>query len=277
MTLRTLTVTVALLAAVPLSAQRPADGDSSRTSTTDYVIGPQDILTITSYDEADVSGKFVVERDGTFTFPMVGRVKAGGLTLRELETMLEYELVAGGFFTNPDVRVAVDQYRSQKIFILGEVRKPGVYELSGSMRLVEALALADSTLPTASGEIVIVPHAEESTGEGTRQTVRLSLSDLENGRSLDNVALQDGDTILVPRAEDVYVFGQVKSPGAYPMRQDDMTVLQALSLAGGITDRGAMGRIEIIRVVSGQKKEIRAELGDVVHEGDTIVVPERFF
>jgi polysaccharide export outer membrane protein len=91
------------------------------------------------------------------------------------------------------------------------------------------------------------------------------------------VALRSGDTVFVLRAENVYVFGQVKNPGAYPLRQKNTTVLQALSLAGGVTDRGSTGRIQIVRIVNGKKVELRAALTDFVEPRDTIVIPERFF
>jgi protein involved in polysaccharide export with SLBB domain len=91
------------------------------------VIGPNDVLTITSYDQADLSGKFSVEADGTFTYPMVGRVKAGGLTLRQVEAQVKKQLKDGGFFNNPQITVAIEQYKSQKVFILGEVRTPGTW------------------------------------------------------------------------------------------------------------------------------------------------------
>ena len=204
---------------------------------------------------------------------MLGRFQAAGMTLREAEAELRDQLVERGLFTKPQVTVAVDQYRSQKVFVLGEVRKPGVHTLSGTMRLVEALALADSTLPTSGGEAVILPAG----GSEDQSVVRINLRDLENGELAQNVTLRDGDTIFVPRAEDVYVFGLVKSPGAYPRREDDMTVLQALSLAGGVTDRGSTGRIEIVRIVDHERVEIRAEFADEVLAGDTIIVPERFF
>jgi polysaccharide export outer membrane protein len=89
--------------------------------------------------------------------------------------------------------------------------------------------------------------------------------------------LRDGDTIFVPRAETIYVFGQVKNPGAYVLQSKDTTVLQALSLAGGVTDRGATNRIKIMRVVDGKMKEIKVKLTDIVRPGDTVVVRERFF
>ena len=91
-----------------------------------------------------------------------------------------------------------------------------------------------------------------------------------------NIALKDGDTIFVPRAESVYVFGQVKNPGAYAI-QRNTTVLQALSLAGGVNERGATGRIKIVRIEKGKTLEIKVKLTDIVRPGDTIMVPERFF
>jgi len=276
MALRIVAAALTLLVAVPLAAQQNT-GREGPASEADYVVGAQDSLVITSYDQSDLSGKFVVETDGTFTFPMLGRVRAGGMTLRAVEASLKDQLVEQGFFKNPQLTVTVDEYRSQKIFILGEVRKPGVYPLSGTMRLVEALALADSTLPTASNTAVILPAADDPSRPTDQDVIRVDLGDLEDGQVSQNVALRDGDTILVPRAEDVYVFGQVKNPGAYALQDDDMTVLQALSLAGGVTDRGATGRIEIVRIVEGERVEISADFHDVVLPGDTIIVPERFF
>jgi polysaccharide export outer membrane protein len=252
---------------------------------TDYLVGAQDVLTITSYDQADLSGKFTIEADGTFTYPLIGRFKAGGLTLRAVEEGLKTRLKDEGFFKNPQITVAVELYKSQKVFIVGEVRVPGTYTLSGNMNLVEALARAGSTLPTASGEAVIVHAGQDAAGPviptkdpDDPNLVRVNLRELENGAFSQNAQLRDGDTIFVPRAESIYVFGQVKNPGAYALQQQkNTTVLQALSLAGGVTDRGATGRVNIIRIVNAQKKEIRVQLTDFVQPGDTIVVPERFF
>jgi polysaccharide export outer membrane protein len=250
----------------------------------DYVVGAQDILTITSYDQADLSGKFTVEADGSFAYPMIGRVQAGGMTLRQVEAQVKKQLKNEGFFNNPQITVSMDQYRSQKIFVVGEVRAPGSYPLSGDMSLVEALARAGSTLSSASGEAVIV-HAASGHESGpvlpkqvsADSVVRIDIRELQNGSLSQNTTLRDGDTIFVPRAESVYVFGQVKNPGAYALRQKDTSVLQTLSLAGGLTDRGSTVRIRIVRMVDGEKKEFKAKLTDVVQPGDTVIVAERFF
>src|SRR5256885_11986269 len=142
---------LAMLIAVIAASVQPraqAGGDSP---VTDYRVGPQDVLTITSYDQADLTGKFTVEADGTFTFPMIGRVRAGGSTLRQVEAQMKKQLKDEGYFNNPQITVSVETYRSQKIFIVGEVRTPGSYVLSGDMNLIEALARAGSELPAASG------------------------------------------------------------------------------------------------------------------------------
>ena len=280
-----------VVVAAVLTATLAAQGGSPARPTgpaADYIVGAQDVLTITCYDQADLSGKFTVETDGTFTYPLIGRVKVGGLTLRQVETELKARLVGDGYFRNPQITVSVDTYKSQKVFVVGEVRTPGTYPLSGDMNLVEALARAGSTLPTASGEAIVVhPEAGQTASGPTLPTavidaggdniVRVDLRDLQNGAFSQNAVLRDGDTIFVPRAESVYVFGQVKNPGAYAMQQKNTTVLQALSLAGGVTDRGTTSRIKIVRIVNGEKKEIKVKLTDLVLSGDTVMVPERFF
>ena len=267
-----------IVRAVALVAQGPAN------AVTDYIVGPQDVLTITSYDQPDLTGKFAVEADGTFTYPLIGRVKAGGFSLRALEARLKKQLKDDGFFTNPQITVAVDTYKSQKVFVVGEVRTPGSYPLSGDMSLVEALARAGSTLPTASGEAVIVhPAGGKASGPvlpteaAASNVVRVDLRELQSGEGTQMALLRDGDTIFVPRAESVYVFGQVKNPGAYPLQQKNTSVLQALSLAGGVTDRGSTGRVKIARIVNGEKREFKVKLGEIVKPGDTVIVGERFF
>ena len=252
-----------------------------------YVVGPQDVLTVALFDQPELGGKYTVEADGTFTFPLIGRVRVGGMTLRALETELR-RLLADGFFKNPQVSVSVEQYRSQRVFVVGEIRSPGPYPLTGDMTLIEALARAGSMTPDAGGEVLIVrlragaktdapvlPDGDAGAEEGT-EVMRVDVKELQSGRLSRNVQLRDNDTIFVPRAELVYIFGQVKNPGSYSL-QKGMTVLQALSLAGGITDRGAEGRVRIERVVKGSRTEVKVKLEEPVRPGDTIIVPERFF
>jgi polysaccharide export outer membrane protein len=260
----------------------------------DYVIGPSDVIAITEYDQTDLSGNFTVEADGTFTYPFIGRVKAGGLTLRDLEKQLKQKL-ADGYFKDPQLSVSINQYHSKQVFVVGEVHAPGSYPMTGPMTLIEALARAGSTLDSASEQIKIVrpvaghpaaagsvvPASNPSSSnpgsdEDPADVIEVNLKALQSGDFSRNLTLHDGDTVFVPRADTIYVFGQVKAPGAYPI-QPNTTVLQALSLAGGVADRGSTSRIKVVRFVNGKKQELKVKLSDLVRPGDTIMVPQRFF
>jgi polysaccharide export outer membrane protein len=249
----------------------------------DYIIGAQDILTITVWNDPPLSGKYSVETDGSFTFPLLGRIKAGGGTLRDAEAEIRKRL-ADGFLKDPQVSVAVQEYRSQLIFVMGEVRQPGTHVLSGSMTLLEALARAGSTTERAALEVIVVRPSGTATpsaalipgSEGVSEMIRVQLQELQTGALAGNVPLRAGDTVFVPRADKVYVFGQVKLPGEYVM-SSATTVLQALSMAGGLTDRGSTRRIKIVRMIEGQKKELKVQLEELVRPGDTIIVGDRVF
>jgi polysaccharide export outer membrane protein len=246
---------------------------------TDYKIGPQDVLTIAVFGEADLSGKFTVEQDGTFTYPQIGRIKVAGNTLRGVEQEITKQL-RDGFLKNPQVSVSIETYRSQRIIVLGEVRSPGEYQLTSDMTLLSALVRAGSTTPTAGHEVLVVRAKKDGSaaaaGEDASEVMHINLQDLQAGNLALNLQLQDGDTINVPKAQSVFVSGQVKAPGAYAV-DPGTTVLQILSLAGGLTDRGSDSRIRIQRLADGKTTEINAKLTDVVLPGDTIIVRERFF
>jgi polysaccharide export outer membrane protein len=247
---------------------------------TNYVLGPADVLNITVLGEDDLSRKYTIEQDGTFTFPLIGRVTARGLTLRSLEQELRTKLITGGFLKNPEISVAVEAYQSQRIMIWGQVNNPGEYQLSGDTTLLSALAKAGSITPTAGSEAVIVRAARNKGDNGNPadpEIIRIDLTELQEGNMALNIALRDGDTINVPKAQSVFVSGHVKNPNGYAI-EEGMTVLQVLTLAGGLTDRGSDRRINIIRVVDGKKKELKGvKLTALVQPGDTIVVGQRIF
>jgi polysaccharide export outer membrane protein len=251
-----------------------------------YVVGPDDVLAISVFGQADLTGKFNVETDGTFSYPLIGRVEAGGRTLRVIEVEVRDRL-ADGFLRDPQVTASVAEYRSQQVFVLGEVRQPGTLEFTGTMMLLEALAGVGSTTERASSEALIIrrsagaaspapvdlARAQESPGS---EVTRIDLEKLQTGALELNVPLQSGDTIFVPRLQTVFVSGNVRSPGEYPLRKP-LTVRQVITLAGGVTERGSTRRIQIVRQVDGDEDTMSASLEDVVQAGDTILVRERFF
>ena len=247
----------------------------------DYAIGPRDTLRIEVFNQPDLGGRYTVETDGALSFPLIGRIAAGGSTVRAFEQALVDRLSAG-YFRNPRVTVSVEAYNSQRVFIVGEVRQPGAYTLAGEMSLIELLALAGSTTATAAGEAVVVRAGAGADRpvlpqdrEGA-ETLRVDLGALETGDLSQNVSLRHGDTVFVLEADVVYVFGEVRNPGRYPIRNGTI-VLQVLSLAGGSTEFAALNRVRIVRVVNGRQVEIRVDLNDPVRPDDIIRVPERFF
>ena len=251
-----------------------------------YVIGVRDVLEISVFSQSDLSGRYTVEGDGAFSFPLIGRVVAAGSTVGQLEETLRARLL-DGYFRNPRVTVAVAEYQSQQVFVMGEVRNPGAFPLRAETSLIEILALAGLT-PEASGIAVVVRAGDGAGGPspdsggsepplaGGAETVRVNLRDLEGGDLSRNIKLRDGDTVFIPRAEVVYVFGEVRDPGSYPI-QEGMTVLQALALAGGSTEFAALNRITIRRLVDGERIKVRARLEDLVQPDDTIDVPVKYF
>jgi polysaccharide export outer membrane protein len=271
-----------LLSALQAVAPQPEASADRRL----YIVGPNDVLAISVYDQPQLTGRYEVDADGTFTFPLIGRVTAGGLSLRALEDEIGGRLTRG-FLKNPQVSVAIERYRSQQIFVMGEVQRPGPLEFTGSMTLIEALARAGSTTERAGFDVLVVrPRrggptpdfaAVARSGESPdAKVIRVDVQMLQGGTLSQNIALQGGDTVFVPRAETAFVSGQVRSPGEYVIRRG-MTVRQLLALAGGVTDRGSTRRIQVVRRVDTEETTTAADLTDLVQAGDTVVVRERLF
>jgi polysaccharide export outer membrane protein len=249
----------------------------------DYIIGVQDSVNVTVWENADLTGKFTVQTDGAITLPLVGRVKAAGLSVRGFETQLTRAL-ADGFLIEPRVAVTLDASRGRRVFIFGAVSSPGAYALPDGQTLIEALVRAGYA--SASQVVVVRPtHPSGPTlpeNAGDAQVIRVNLKelekDVEQGSLARNIALQDGDTIFIPRSDPTRIFitGQVRNPGAYSITEN-AAVLQALALAGGLTESAAINRLRIMRIVDGKQKTFNVKITDIVQPGDTLVVPERYF
>jgi polysaccharide export outer membrane protein len=283
MALKKLAWLVLALTLVPrgLAAQGPpAPSAATQTATTEgragtpegYVIGPQDQLRITVFDEPELSSTYRVDDSGAITFPLVGRIIAGGRTLQDFQDDLRAQL-ASGFIRNPQVRVDIDQFKSQYVMVVGEVRSAGKIPMTGaSMTLLEALVAAGSPTAQASNEIIVRHRPTEPGKEG--EEVRINRRDLELGKK--DLLLRDGDIINVPTAQRFYVSGYVRNPGYYVL-DPGMTVEQAIALAGGLTERGSDRRITAKRMVDGKLQSVGLRLDDKVEANDTIDIPARFF
>jgi polysaccharide export outer membrane protein len=237
-----------------------------------YVIGPQDQLSIIVTDEVDLTNKYRVDTDGTITMPYLNRVPVSGLTLAEAQVKIA-QMLQAGYLKNPQVRVEVDQFKSRRVMVSGEVRIPGYVTMAGTtMTLLEALTQAGSPTQNASNEVLVMHPSKP--GEKPSDPITVNRKELELGRA--NVTLQDGDIINVPTAKRFYISGFVKNTGYYVL-DAGTTVSQAIVLAGGLSERGSDRRIKIGRVVNGKMVDISAELTDKVQPNDEIKIPSRIF
>ncbi len=244
---------------------------------TDYRVGPQDVINVRIYGEEKLSGRIRIDTDGSFPFEYLGRVKAEGLTTVEIENYLTKAL-ADGYLRTPQVSVEVIEYRSQSVFVTGEVRSPNKYSLPGnSMTLMDVLTQAGSITPNA-GNWVQITHARPDVevlgpSASVEYDLRVNLRDIQTGKA-QNIKLSDGDTIFVPKAERIFVVGYVRNPQGI-VYEEGMTVFEAIAAAGGISEKGSNSRIDIIRIENGKRREIDAKQTDVLKPGDQVNVRPR--
>jgi polysaccharide export outer membrane protein len=243
---------------------------------TDYRVGPQDVLAVRIYGEEKLSGRIRIDNDGSFPFEYLGRVKAEGMTTAQIEAYLTKAL-GDGYLRNPQISVEVAEYRSQSVFVTGEVRAPNKYSLPGNSTLMDVLTLAGSVTQNA-GNWVQITHARQGAevlgpSASADYDMRINLRDIQTGKA-QNIKMRDGDTIFVPKAERIFVVGQVRNSGAIVF-EEGMTVFEAIAAAGGITEKGSNSRIEIIRIENGQRKTLDAKQTDILRPGDQVNVRTR--
>ena len=270
-----------LLIASLLALMTFAGAQNSPAPPADYTVGPQDVLSIVVFGENDLTKTVALDADGSFDYPYIGRVKAGGLTARRIAEEITRRLKET-YYVNPQVGVEVTKFRSQNVIVLGNVHAPGRYPLSGSMSVLEVLAAAGSTTSAAAAYVVVSRPAGatprlpiEEPGGGS--SLKLTIKELQSGQVPQGFALRDNDTINVPKAETVWVTGHVRTTGPVVL-EGEMTVMQVISAAGGATEKGAVNRVRIHRQVDGKVQELKGvKLSDPVRPGDVIEVPQRYF
>ena len=252
----------------------------------EYTIGPRDVLGITVWGQADLSRDYGVDPDGFIPFPLIGRVKAAGLTPKELATQLT-ELLGKDYLVSPQVIVAVKEYLSQKVQVLGAAEKPGVYYLTGPTTLLEILSRAGGFGSTAGKQVLLVRNHGAS--DGSSAALRLSLEKIQAGDPSENTGVQSQDIVIVSKAQaySYFIFGEVKKPGAYTLDKDT-NILEGITVAGGFTDKAAPSRTRVIRSTPQGQKVIEVDMNDILRRGreaktvmlqesDVVVVPESFF
>jgi polysaccharide biosynthesis/export protein len=266
----------------PAAAAPPQPAPAAFNAT--YQIGASDVLSVKVFNEDPLSNKYVVDSDGSITFPLIGRVQVAGKTTREVEEHLT-KLLQPEYLRRAQVAVEIATYRSRSIYVLGEVRTPGRYNIEGPMTLLEVIANAGSTTPAASNTIIVQRYkdglaaavsAPAAPGDSRwAEVTRINLEELREGKLSANLLLQDSDMIIVPAAERYYVSGFVKTPGSFVLRPG-MSVRQAIAEAGGLTERGSTRGLKILRKdPNGKEIEVDAKMSDPVKPNDTIKVRQR--
>lgn len=279
---------------------------SAAQGTDPSALRPADVIDVVVLGQPTLSSDFVIDKEGAITYPLLGRVQVSGLGPAELAKKLQ-SLLGAGFIKRPEVSVRVKEYRSRPVLVIGEVARPGVFALKGDRALLTILSEAGGLSSNAGHEVVIARPPEGREAAAIEQFTstpilpglsevapaadsdelppgalqgsdifRASFRELMKGNAEQNVILEGGDVVFVPRAAQIFVTGQAARPAAMKYLEG-MTVQDALQNAGGISERGSMKRLKIVRFESGKRREIKVQLTDLLKPGDTLNVGERFF
>jgi len=249
-----------------------------------YLLGPGDELVIRALEAEEIAEKPVrIDLSGYIRLPLVGRLKAGGLTVDQLSAELTSRLKE--YIQEPQVAVSVTQYRSQPVSVIGAVKQPGVHQLEGRKTLIEMLSLAGGLAPDAGYTVTITRRLEYGriplAGARDDETGRFSIAEVELNSIMEarnpqgNIEIRPYDVISVPRADLVYVIGQVKRSGGFALKEkEQLTVLQALALAEGLDRVSAPQAAKILRqpAEGGQRVEIAVNVKKIL-EGKAPDVP----
>lgn len=242
--------------------------------TVDYRLGAGDVVRISVYQNPDLTLETRLTEAGVVSYPLLGTVRLGGLSVTAAEKLIADGLRNGNFVKQPQVTLVVTQVRGNQASVLGQVNRPGRYPIEVTdMRLSDLLAMAGG-VASGGAELVVVTGTRN--GQAMRQEIDLPALFAPGGRDKDLVIL-NGDTVWVDRQPMVYIYGEVQRPG--PMRLErNMTVMQALATGGGLTQRGTQKGLRVHRkAADGKVQVIEPALDDKVQDGDVVFVRESLF
>jgi polysaccharide biosynthesis/export protein len=268
-----LLVLSAVVLIVPLSSPRAQVSDKA------YIIGPEDVLDIQVWERKDLNQTVFVRPDGRTSLPLVGEIMVAGKTIQDLQDHLAkvYEKTV----PSAVVTVIVKEIKSRPVYFVGGFGKPGPMQLTREMTLMQAIASVGG----------VTPGGDAENGYLLRGDKRIAVDFyklLQKGDLSQNTRLEPGDTVVVPIADQVYVQGEVRTPA--PVKYTtDLTILKAITQAGGFTQLAASGRVDLLRGRAGEKKErIRVDVDKIMRAPDEnpdvslkpediIYVPQRLF
>ncbi|MDC8772069.1 polysaccharide export protein EpsE [Roseateles albus] len=264
----------ALVLAPAAFAQGPATA-TSPVASAEYRLGAGDVMRISVYQNPDLTLETRVSENNVVSFPLLGSIKVGGLSVTQAEQLITDGLKKGNFIKNPQVTIVVLQVKGNQASVLGQVNRPGRYPIeTADMRLTDLIANAGGVASGAGSETLVL------TGKRNGQPYRLEI-DLPGifaaGGGTQDVFIQHGDVVWVDRAPMVYIYGEVQRPG--PMRLErGMTLMQSLATGGGITQRGTEKGIRVHRKnAEGKVEIIQLPMDESLKDGDVVYVKESLF
>lgn len=233
----------------------------------EYVLGTGDLVEITVYQQKDLNTRARVTEAGTISFPLLGAVRIGGLTEQGAEQLLGRLLKERKIVQSPQVSLFVEEYRSRQVAILGKVGKPGKYPVTQSSTVLDIIALAGGISEDGSDKVLLT-RGGKSTSIDTASVLRTG--------GAKKITVRHADVIYVPRMEVFFIYGEVRQPGEYPLRKS-MTVMQALSVSGGLSDKGTDRGLKIKRRQGGKTVSVDVKLTDLLKPNDVVYVREGLF
>ena len=249
-----------------------------------YTVGPEDVLEIRVLGQQELQRTVEVSQNGTVSFPLIGEIVAYGRTVFELENLIAKKLAEDKFLINAQVSIEVKRYGSLKVYILGEIKKPGRYFLKGRTHVFSLLAEAGGLTDDAGRNIVVIRgNAEKNTDQAIfsaqaagNEIIYIDMDDITTGKNTNSFFILPGDTLQVPKAFRFYVTGEVKKTGEFKWEKQ-LSVRRAIAMAGGPTKTGAPDRIRIQRFENGAEIEFHPLMTDMVKPKDIIIIPQSYF
>ncbi len=236
-------------------------------------LGPGDVVKLSVYGSPDLGIETRVSQSGNITFPLLGQVSVGGLSVAEAEQRIGQLLEKGGYLKNAQVNMLVTDLASQQVSVLGHVNRPGRYPVEGPRKVLDLLAMAGG-INADGGDMVSLVRTRD--GKTMRETIDV-VEMMRRGELDRDYEVKGGDIIFVERAPRVYVTGEVQRPGAFRLERG-MTVQQAISAGGGLSPRGSDNGYRITRRgPDGRTTTIDAEANDPVQVDDVVTVRESWF
>ncbi|MBU1363496.1 MAG: polysaccharide export protein EpsE [Gammaproteobacteria bacterium] len=241
----------------------------------DYRLGAGDAIKISVFQSPDLTVETRVAESGSITYPLIGAVHLGGLSIAEAELAIANKLRDGGFVQKPQVNILLMQFKGNQVSILGMVNRPGRYPIeTGNTRLTDMLATAGGAIPTGGADVIILSGVRD--GKTFRREIDIPAMLLSGDTDLD-VPVAGGDIIYVHRAPVFYIYGEVQRGGSYRLERN-MTVLQGLAQSAGLTVRGTERGLRIHRRgPDGKVQIISPEKSDLIQADDVLYVQESFF